>query len=245
MRELIDVRDPNRADQLIQNAIDQVKLQKHWGLAPHAPYTASRNLYRRCEEIAAREDVLLTTHLAESREETSMFRDASGSLYDFLKEIGRDMSDCGGRTSLELFSNQGDCLQFPTDGSVNRPYLFVHLNELSDQDLSLMKKSARRDSIVHCPRSHEYFEHSPFQFEKLHALGFNICLGTDSLASNDDLSLFAEMRAFQKEFPAVRPEEILEMVTINSARALGQGKALGKIQRDFLADFIAVPITAI
>src|SRR5579864_4002025 len=125
--ELIDVRDPNRADQLVQSAVEQLKLQKQWGLAPHAPYTASRNLYRRCEEIAAREDVLLTTHLAESREETSMFRDANGSLYDFLKEIGRNMSDCGGRTSLELFLGRGD--------SVNRPYLVVHLNEVSNQEL--------------------------------------------------------------------------------------------------------------
>ena len=233
--ELIDVRDPNRADQLVQSAVEQLKLQKQWGLAPHAPYTASRNLYRRCEEIAAREDVLLTTHLAESREETSMFRDANGSLYDFLKEIGRDMSDCGGRTSLELFLGRGD--------SVNRPYLVVHLNEVSNQELGLMKKTAASSSIVHCPRSHEYFGHSPFQFEKLHALGFNICLGTDSLASNDDLSLFAEMRAFQKEFPAVRPEEVLEMVTVNSARALGQGKSAGKIQRGFFADFITVPVT--
>jgi imidazolonepropionase-like amidohydrolase len=75
----------------------------------------------------------------------------------------------------------------------------------------------------------------------LRELGFNICLGTDSLASNENLSLFAEMRAFQKEFPEVSPEEILKMITINGARALRQEKSLGQIRSGSSADLIAVP----
>src|ERR1051325_4811883 len=89
--ELIDVRDPSRANEIVDLAVEQLKAAEHWGLAPHALFTASANLYRRCEEIAQRENILLTTHLAESRDEMSMFRDASGELYDFLKGIGRDM----------------------------------------------------------------------------------------------------------------------------------------------------------
>ena len=229
--ELIDVRNPERAPELVSDAVGQLRSQQHWGLAPHAPFTASHDLFRCCEEIAEREDVLLTTHLAESREEMSMFRDARGPLYDFLKEIGRDMSDCGRGTPIEQSLHS------------NRPYLFVHVNERSDSDLRSLKKMAATSSIVHCPRSHEYFGHSPFQLQSLHQAGFNICIGTDSLASNDDLSLFAEMRAFRKKFPSVRSEEILQMVTVNPARALRQGRSLGKIQRDFVADLIAIPIT--
>ena len=223
--ELIDVRDPGGASRLVDHAVGQLKSQEHWGLAPHAPFTASPDLFRRCEEIAEREDVLLTTHLAESREERDMFQDARGPLYDFLKQIGRDMSDC------------------PRAIEVNRPYLMVHLNELDEMNFALLPKSQKGSSIVHCPRSHEYFGHSPFQFQSLRQAGFNICIGTDSLASNDDLSLFAEMRAFRKEFPDVRPEEIVEMVTVNPARALRQGDSLGKIQRDVVADLIAIPVT--
>ena len=63
--ELIDVRDPTRANLIVDAPLEQLKATEHWGLAPHAPFTASANLYRRCEEIAQREDVLLTTHLAE------------------------------------------------------------------------------------------------------------------------------------------------------------------------------------
>jgi cytosine/adenosine deaminase-related metal-dependent hydrolase len=254
--ELIDVRDPGRAAESVERAVEQLKwtldvgetspLSKrgqiralqHWGLAPHAPYTASRNLYRRCEEIGARENVPLTTHLAESREEMEMFRDARGPLYDFLKQIGRDMSDCDGKTPIER------AIEDTTSPARTPPFVFVHVNELIESDFDLLGKRAETSSIVHCPRSHAYFGHSPFQFHKLRDIGCNICLGTDSLASNDDLSLFAEMRAFQEQFPGVRPEHIFEMVTVNAARALGPGNWIGKVGQKFSADLIAIPISS-
>ena len=247
--ELIDVRNPSRAREILDSAVDQLKSRKHWGLAPHAPFTASANLYRLCEEIAKRENILLTTHLAESREEMSMFRDASGTLYDFLNDIGRDMSDCNGTTPVNCFLDRDVSLnrsQPPVRLGLiegNRRYLVTHLNELSENDFSSLRTWADNFAIVHCPRSHQYFGHSPFQLEKLRGLGFNICLGTDSLASNEDLSLFAEMRASQQEFPGVSSEEILKMVTVNPACALGRENALGQIRRDFLADLIALPLT--
>jgi cytosine/adenosine deaminase-related metal-dependent hydrolase len=239
--ELIDVRDPSRANEIVDAALEQLKTTEHWGLAPHAPFTASVNLYRRCEETARSEDVLLTTHLAESREETSMFRDASGPLYEFLKEIGRDMTDCRQRTPLGQFSEI--LRDSSTSVGMTENWIVVHLNELADDDFDLLASSRKKFSVIHCPRSHEYFGHSPFQFHKLGELGFNICLGTDSLASNDDLSLFGEMRAFQKKFPSVSPEDILKMVTVNGARALRRENALGKVRSGFVADLVVLPCT--
>jgi cytosine/adenosine deaminase-related metal-dependent hydrolase len=119
--------------------------------------------------------------------------------------------------------------------------LLVHLNEVSMDDLEVLLRAETQSHIVHCPRSHEYFGHSPFRYGKLRTLGFNICLGTDSLASNDSLSLFAEMRAFQKRKPRISPREILEMATVNPARALHQADAIGRIRAGFQADVIAVP----
>ena len=113
--ELIDIRAPERAKELVDRAIESLGRARPepvlseaeggapWGLAPHALFTASKDVYRRCEEIARREQILLTTHLAESREEMQMFQDASGPLYEFLKSIGRRMDDCGGETPLEQF----------------------------------------------------------------------------------------------------------------------------------------------
>ena len=97
---------------------------------------------------------------------------------------------------------------------------------------------------MHSPRSHHYFAHSRFPFERLRALGFNICLATDSLASNESLSLFAEMRAFQGNEPGLSPDKIFEMVTVNPALALHQsrhGGTLGRIRSGFQADLISIP----
>jgi cytosine/adenosine deaminase-related metal-dependent hydrolase len=199
-------------------------------------FTASKNLFRRCEEIAQQRHILLTTHLAESREEMEMFRDALGPLSEFMKSIGRAMDDCGSKTPLELFLGM-------LGGRDLSKWIVAHLNELTETDFDLLKRSNSKFHIVHCPRSHNYFDHSPFAFDRLRASGFNICLGTDSLASNESLSLFDEMRAFQKNFPRVLPEELLQMVTVNPARALRSENVLGQIRPGFGADLIAIPCT--
>jgi aminodeoxyfutalosine deaminase len=264
--ELIDVREPDRTNELIGVAVNSLRSalecsdmsalsrrrrrpavqRNHWGLAPHALYTASASLFRGCEQVAQQENVLLTTHLAESREEMSMFRDGGGPLFDFLKEIGRDMSDCGrAATPLAAFG-------FAHGDHALYRWILVHLNELSETDLDWLATQTQGPSrgatakfaIVHCPRSHKYFGHSPFGFQDLRKLGFCICLGTDSLASNDDLSLFAEMRQFQRIFPGVSPEEILSLVTKNAARALDQKSLLGELKPGAFADLIAVPVEA-
>jgi aminodeoxyfutalosine deaminase len=242
--ELIDVRDPSRANELVDFAIESLGRARPpgapWGLAPHALFTASPNLYRRCEEIAHRDHVLLTTHLAESREEMEMFHDGSGPLYDFIKGIGRPMDDCGNETPLGLF------LGAPGGRALSKQWIVAHLNELAEADFDLLEKSNRRFHIAHSPRSHDYFGHSRFAFEKLRALGFNICLGTDSLASNENLSLFAEMRAFQRGDPGISPDKVLEMVTVNAGLALDQsrhGGKLGRIRPGFQADLIAIPFS--
>jgi len=255
--ELIDVRSPERASEILDlvryqtdslrraveslgNAQPQPILSEaeggapNWGLAPHALFTASKDLYHRCEEVALRKNLLLTTHLAESCEEMEMFRDASGPLYEFLKSIGRPMEDCGKQTPLELF------LGVPDDRVLSN-WIVAHLNELTETDFELLERSKRRFHVVHSPRSHDYFGHSRFPFERLRSLGFNICLGTDSLASNESLSLFAEMRTFQRSKPGISRDAILEMVTVNPAIALHQKDVLGRIRPGSRADLISIP----
>jgi len=248
--ELIDVRDPSRANELVDLAVESLKPAANWGLAPHALFTASANLYRRCEEVAHREHILLTTHLAESREEMSMFRDGAGPLYDFMRSIGRPMDDCGHETPLALFVNTigappSTSLRTGSGRTLPTEWIIAHLNELAETDFELLETFRGKFHVVHSPRSHDYFAHSAFAFERLRDLGFNICLGTDSLASNENLSLFAEMRAFRCGVPAVSPKEALEMVTVNGGRALGRPQILGRIRANYFADLIAIPCSGI
>jgi aminodeoxyfutalosine deaminase len=234
--ELIDVRELERADAILDRAIEFLKTTKHWGLAPHALFTASSRLFQQCE----RSSELLTTHLAESREEMLMFHDKIGPLYEFLKEIGRDMSDCGGHTPVETFCQRISDVSTSLDMTEN--WMLVHVNEVSENDLELLARGKDCFSIVHCPRSHQYFGRALFPWAKFRDRGFNLCLGTDSLASNSSLSLFDEMRALQKSQPNLSPQAILETATINPARALRVSNELGRLQSGFVADLIAMPI---
>ena len=205
-----------------------------FGLAPHAPYTASAKLYSDVSAAGAADDLLLSTHLAESREEMEMFRSGSGELFDFMSAIGRPMDDCGQGTPLALLLQRG---------VLDENWIVAHLNELADDDLPSLRGSPRFH-VAHCPRSHAFFGHAPFQMESLRALGFNVCLGTDSLASNSDLGLFGEMQELSRVHPSLSPVEILAMVTVNPAKALRRANELGKLRPGYVADLIAVPTHA-
>ena len=233
--EMIDIRKAANAQEVFDALRDSFRSHHDWlggiGLAPHAPYTASRKLYAEASEIARREGALFTTHLCESSEEMEMFRDACGPAFEFLQSIGRSMEDCGQETPLALMMRHQ---------KIAEGWIVAHLNELDDGDFALLAR-AQKFQIVHCPRSHTFFGHRPFAWERLRALGFNICLGTDSLASNSDLSMFAEMREVLRKETALSPREVVEMGTINAAKAIGHADRLGQIRLGFHADLIAIP----
>ncbi len=223
--ELIDLRGGIDVEKVLS------LLPAPCGLAPHAPYTASAELYR----ATAAAGVLATTHLAESREEMAMFREGRGEMFEFLRELGRPMGDCA-----RALTPLAHLLEL---GVLDERWIVAHVNELTDDDLRLLE-AAPRFHVAHCPRSHAFFGHTRFRFGDLRARGFNICLATDSLASNDDLSLFAEMREFRQQQPAISAREILAMVTTHPARALQSGAVLGRIAPGSYADLIVVPTEA-
>jgi cytosine/adenosine deaminase-related metal-dependent hydrolase len=234
--ELIDVQPRVSAEEMIEQALAAFQNKVTWpggfGLSPHAPYTASPKLSRLAAETARQRGLLLTAHVAESQEEMEMFRDRRGPLFDLLKILGRPMEDCGGKTPFGAMLDRAQ---------LDERWIVVHLNELDEEDFARLERGPRFH-IAHCPRSARYFRHRPFELRRLLDLGFNVCLGTDSLASNFSLSLFAEMQTLRETHPWLAPERLLQMATVNGARALHQEHGLGKIRAGFKADMIALPI---
>ena len=233
--EMIDVRQRITTEDLLDGAGIFFRKHADWiggfGLSPHAPYTASADLYRLASACAAHDSMPVTTHAAESAEEAEMFASASGPLYDLMKSLGRDMSDCGHGSPLKLLLGQE---------LIGREWIVAHMNELDDSDFELLEKTPVH--VVHCPASHRYFAHRDFPLERLRGIGLNVCLGTDSLASTDTLSLFDEMRRVCENHPSIPPVEVLEMATVNPARALRRPRDLGCIVPKARADLIAIPI---
>jgi cytosine/adenosine deaminase-related metal-dependent hydrolase len=179
----------------------------------------------------------MTTHLAESNQEFEMFQHAAGEMHHWLQRNERDNSDCG----------QGSPVQhLERCGALMPSLLAVHVNYLAPGDAELLGR--RGVHVVHCPRSHAYFQHQAFPLKALRAAGVNIALATDSLATviqprrqKVELNPFEEMRAFARQFPSVPAETVLRMSTMNGGRALGRAGELGELRRGAYADMIVVP----
>jgi cytosine/adenosine deaminase-related metal-dependent hydrolase len=236
--EMIDLRHLVTSEDVVAGTLAFFEKFPGWlggfGLSPHAPYTASGPLFELVFEVSEKLDMPVMTHVAESREEWEMFRHARGELYDFMARLDRWMHDCHrGNTPLRHVLNHT---------ALGPRWILAHMNELDDSDFILLASFPRdrRPSIVHCPGSHRYFRHGPFPMPKLLELGINVCLGTDSLASTDSLSLPDEMRLLAEREPWLHPAEILAMATLNGAQALGMNA--GKIVPGALADLIALPV---
>jgi cytosine/adenosine deaminase-related metal-dependent hydrolase len=93
--------------------------------------------------------------------------------------------------------------------------------------------------VVHCPKCHTYFGHRPFPLDEIRRAGINICLGTDSLASNNSLDLRSEIREAHLKYPEIPSSVWWEMVTLNPAKALRQEGRLGVISPGAGADLVA------
>jgi cytosine/adenosine deaminase-related metal-dependent hydrolase len=166
-----------------------------------------------------------------------MFAQGCGDMHEWLRKSGRDMSDCGHGTPVQHVER---C------GLLGDNLIAVHANYLGSRDPALLAR--RETSVVHCPRSHQYFRHEPFPLERLLKAGVNICLGTDSLASvcitrkqDVELSMFEEMRVLTQAHQAVSPRQALALATLNGARALGMSGQIGEISPGAFADLICIP----
>ncbi len=234
--EVMDVRSRLHSSEALAGAIQFFEKagEGHggFGLSPHAPYTVSRDLYQLVGTYAQKYRLPVCTHLAESEEETLMFTRGEGALYEFLRSIGRSMDDCQGKTPVEAVIGQGLLPQ----GS-----LLVHMNSLSQGDRELLGRTAGEYSVIHCPRTHQFFGRPTFDLEFYRGERIPVLLGTDSLASNHDLNMFSEMRAMAASYPSLDPMEILSMVTTRPAAAIARSGRIGELSPGALADFIAIP----
>lgn len=239
--EMTGVRSKREPREILDDAVEKIDSLAHprcrAGLSPHAPYSTSPELLRLSTEIAREKNLRVTTHVAESEQEFEMFARARGEMFRWLKKNGRDNSDCGCGTPVQHLERTG---------LLGENFLAVHANYLAESDFDLLAKN--KTSVVHCPRSHDYFGHKKFPLEKLVKSGVNICLGTDSLATvrkngkeNPDLNLFREMQTLAQTNPQLPPQTILQMATTNGARALGLAGKTGELSENSFADLIVIP----
>jgi len=188
------------------------------GLSPHAPYTVSDELLRQVARLRSRRSVPVSMHWAESLDEAAWSREGKSELAEMIPAAER-------RPGLERLKAAG--LLGPWTS-------LVHANHATDPEVDLVARAGA--VVVHCPGSHRFFGRAPFELERWRTRGVRLALGTDSLASNEDLDMRREMALFRRGHPGVAPADVWEMATSAGAQALGWGGALGDLQAGAWAD---------
>jgi cytosine/adenosine deaminase-related metal-dependent hydrolase len=194
------------------------------GISPHAPYSVHASLFR----PAVWQGVPVAIHLAESAAELELLAHRRGPFVEFLRE-------------LDVWAPEGlvespDQILTLTRGL--NPVLYVHANYLSP-DAPVPPNGA----VVYCPRTHAAFGHPPHPFREFLARGARIAVGTDSLASNPDLDVLAEIRFLHRQYPEMPGARLLRMATLSGAEALGWHDETGSLTAGKSADLAVVPLT--
>lgn len=197
------------------------------GLSPHAPYSVHVSLLTDAAILACRYQCPLAIHLAESREELELLYHHSGPLVPFLEQLGVwDPAGLVGHPEAVL-----------SVAVIGIPTLFIHGNYLDPSTCI-----PRNSTIIYCPRTHTAFGHAPHPFRPFLERGIRVALGTDSLASNPDLSVLAEMRHLHRHHPDVPGAVLLRMATLSGAEALGWADETGSLEAGKSADLVVVPL---
>ncbi len=118
--------------------------------------------------------------------------------------------------------------------------LAVHCVKVTDEDIETVRQSGA--TVCLCPRSNEFIGVGREKKEKWMASGVDLCLGTDSLASNHDLDLFNEGVYLKQNIRCeLSLEDLLAMLTRNPAKIMGVADKLGTLEPGKLAAFATVP----
>ncbi len=213
-----------------KEAVDWV--QQHAGelcqaaYSPHAPYSVNAAVFMK--SVGCLRPVAI--HLAESPAEIELLEHKTGPFVEFLRRLGL-------WENAKLAPSLAWILESTQSAGSPRPVLYVHGNYLP------ANTSIRSHvSIAYCPRTHAAFQHPPHPFRELLARKVRVCLGTDSLASNPDLDILAEARFLHARHPDLPGDQLLRMVTLAGAEALGWQKECGSLEPQKSADLVAVPL---
>ncbi|PSL49636.1 cytosine/adenosine deaminase-related metal-dependent hydrolase [Chitinophaga niastensis] len=180
-------------------------------IVPHAPYSVSKTLFGML--AATPHNTPVSIHNQECPAENDLYNNKTGAFLDFYSNFGIDISafKATGSNSLEAY--------LPIF-STNK-MLLVHNTYTTAQDIQFAQQQPLETWWCLCPLANLYIENRLPDINLFRQLKCNITLGTDSLASNHQLSVWEEIKTIRTHFPEIPLEEILQWATFNGAKALG------------------------
>ncbi|MGZ8523030.1 MAG: amidohydrolase family protein [Chitinophagaceae bacterium] len=193
-------------------------------IVPHAPYSVSEQLWQKIIHFPGNQ--LMTIHNQETEDENNLFRYKQGEFLKFYENIKMDslFFRPSGKSSLQTYLSRF----LP-----NQAVILVHNVYTSEEDLAYCQQLTVNNRLYWClcPNANLFISNKLPDVELFIRYNSSIVLGTDSLASNHQLNIVAEMQTIKQCFPFTRTEKLLEWATINGARALQMDDILGSFEK--------------
>ncbi len=171
----------------LQDEVAAVGRPVEAGVSPHAPYTVSARLYGEAARFARRAGLRLATHVAESPAEVELLARGTGAIARAYQAAQLWNGGSWRPPQLRPMAYVGAA------GALTPETLVIHAVQVDGEEIELLASSGA--AVAHCPRSNARLRCGAAPIAELLAAGVPVGLGTDSLASNDSLDMFAEMRA--------------------------------------------------
>jgi aminodeoxyfutalosine deaminase len=200
--------------------------QQRSTINPHAPYSVSPQIFSLINDLS--NNNLLTIHNQETAAENEFFEKETGDFLRLYQQMGIDISffKPTGKTSLQT------CLPYFTK---QQSLILVHNVTTSAHDIEFIKRETNNEKqatfLCLCPNANLYISNTLPDVNMLMRHTSNIILGTDSLASNDELSILAEIKTLHEHFKDIDMATLLQWATSNGAKALQMDDKLGSFEK--------------
>lgn len=205
--------------QKLKASFTEVELNS--SIVPHSPYSVSEKLF---DHIAKEgKNTPISIHNQESQAENDMFESGNGKLVEMMKSFGNDMLDFTktGKSALQSYLQRL---------SKETPLLLVHNTFTSKEDIEKAENSHHHLYWCFCPKANLYIENRLPNIPQFLEKKVKCTLGTDSLASNDTLSIWEEIKTIKGQFPQIPMATLIQWGTLNGAEFLGIEKEYGSFE---------------
>jgi len=212
--------------------------------SPHAPYTVCPQLWQEAKKWSEAHQLPLLAHMAESNAECRWLMRDDEVINGFLRKVMPSNKDRDTEAILKAIDWKFDGLSpvafLHKHGLLSRGLVAAHSIHVDDDDIKVLKETGV--SVAHCPRSNARLRNGRAPLPGYLKAGVNAGLGTDGLPSTDSLDLLDEARFAVNMHRAVDPEctirsaDLIELMTMGAARAIGFDQSVGSLDAGKCAD---------
>jgi cytosine/adenosine deaminase-related metal-dependent hydrolase len=216
--------DPEKADRRMNEIVQLYNIARDYGIpswiVPHSVYSLSLQLFSLLRAKTA-SNKITSIHFMEAEDEKLFLKDHCGPIRESYKESRL------GIEGLETVEDHASAIldEITPSGSL----ILVH-NTFADR--TTIRKVKKRGNLFWClcPNANLYIEDHLPPLDLLLKENCRIVTGTDSLASNNRLSILEELKTLHRYFQSVPLQDLILWATLNGAKALGEDAEFGSIR---------------